>query len=151
LHSYLAHILTFRAVHLVLNVGVQRSDNADESNCPVTIPTYLPATQLPALLRHIPRLRIHLGCDRHVGHSVDLPPHQSKLEPLGADKLWQSNLLLGDVWYFTRHYRCVHSHPPTAGAKNAATTESREEGIDSRFLSRILVSINFGITAHSER
>jgi hypothetical protein len=147
----LAHILTSGAVHLDLNVGIQRSDNVDESNCSVTIPTYLPATQLPALLRHIPRLRIHLGYDGHVGHSVNLPPYQTELEPLRAGKLWQSNLLLGDVWYFARHYRCVHSHPSTAGAENAATTESREGGVDRRFLSRIFVSIYSGIRTHSER
>ena len=147
----MAHILTSGAVHLVLNVWVQHSDNVDESNCPLTIPTYLSATQLPTLLRHIPRLRIHLGFDGYVGHSVNLPPHQTELEPLGADKLWQSNLLLGDVWYFARHYRHVHSHPSTAGAENAATTESREGGVDRRFLSRIFVSIYSGIRTHSER
>lgn len=147
----MAHILTSGAVHLVLVVGVQRSDNADESNCPVTVPTYLPATQLPALLRHFPRLRVRLGCDGHVGHAVDLPPHQTELEPLGADKLWQSNLLLGDVWYFARHYRRVHSYPSIAGAEDAATTESREGYIDSRLLSRILVSIYFAIRTHSGR
>jgi hypothetical protein len=136
---------------LDLNVGIQRSDNADESNCSVTIPTYLPATQLPALLRHIPRLRIHLGYDGHVGHSVNLPPYQTELEPLRAGKLWQSNLLLGDVWYFARHYGCVHSHPSTPAAENAATTESRERDIDRRFLSRILVSIYSGIKNHSGR
>jgi hypothetical protein len=136
---------------LDLNVGIQRSDNVDESNCSVTIPTYLPATQLPALLRHIPRLRIHLGYDGHVGHSVNLPPYQTELEPLRAGKLWQSNLLLGDVWYFARHYGCVHSHPSTPAAENAATTESRERDIDRRFLSRILVSIYSGIRNHSGR
>jgi hypothetical protein len=147
----LAHILTYGAVHLDLNVGIQRSDNVDESNCSVTISTYLPATPFPALLRHIPRLRIHLGYDGHVGHSVNLPPHQTELEPLGAGKLWQSNLLLGDVWYFACHYGRLHSHPSTAGAENAATTESREGGIDRRFLSRILVSIYSGIRTHSGR
>ena len=147
----MARILTSGAVHLVLNVGVQRSDNADESNYPVTIPTYLPANQLPALLRHIPRLRIHLGFDGHVGHSVNLPPHQTELEPLGADELWQSNLLLGDLLYFARHYRRVYSHPSTTDAENAAITESREGGIDRRFLSRIHVSIYFSIRTHSGR
>lgn len=92
-------------------------------------------------MRHIPHLRIRLGCSRHVRRSTDLPTYRAELGCLGTDELWHADVLLGSLCYLACNFRRAYSHTPTATAEDTAIAETAEGGIDGSFLSRIFVSV----------
>jgi hypothetical protein len=77
-----------------------------------------------------------------------MPPYQTELGPLGAGKLWQTNILLGRLCYLARYYRCIHSHTSVTATEYVTITESGEGDVDGCFLSRIFVSIYSAIKTH---